>query len=146
MSWQDNRRRKRVWYRHYRQLAEELSGLMQRSAMTGQPIAAEAILKMFYDLYERRRLHRRNSSAKSAYESLLLACTDTDVKRWLLRVEDYPGARDRPTGMGDLFKKTPEPATVPGAYVLGKVEKVEMVTFGNISFGVDKPSSGPLGL
>lgn len=74
MSWQDNRRRKRTWYRHYRGLCDTLA-----SKINAGSVSAVDILLMFYDLYENRRLHRRNKTAASALESLKLAIKDTGL-------------------------------------------------------------------
>lgn len=79
MSWKDNRRRNRSWYRHYRQLADELQDLVIRSSREEKPIAPEAILKMFFDLFERRRLHKRRRCADSAWASIELAVKDTKL-------------------------------------------------------------------
>lgn len=81
MSWRENRQRKRVWYAHYRQLVNELSELIQASKEQRTDIAAEAILKMFFDLYERRRLHRRRRAASSAWASLELAVRDAGLDK-----------------------------------------------------------------
>lgn len=89
MSWRENRQRKRVWYQHYLELAKELEELMDAAQKDDRGIATEAILKMFFDLYERRRLHRRKRAALSAWASLELAIKDLGLDKAELR----PGMR-----------------------------------------------------
>lgn len=87
VTWVENRRRKRTWYKHYRRLCDELIVIVKESNANSTPIQAERIMMMFFRLYEDMRLHRRASTAKSAAESLALAINDTDLNGWLLRPE-----------------------------------------------------------
>ena len=77
MSWKENRRRKRVWYRHYRELCNELASLA--AGANGPTIPASRIIEMFFNLYERRRLHGKRRVADSAAESLKLALADSNL-------------------------------------------------------------------
>lgn len=102
MSWRENRQRKRVWYRHYRELANELKALMDAAIEQDRGIATEAILKMFFNLYERRRLHKRKRAAASAWASLELAIRDTGLSAAELR----PGGR-RSRAVGEFGATSP---------------------------------------
>jgi hypothetical protein len=104
MSWQENRQRKRIWYQHYRQLANELKELVEASKSSRTDIAAEAILKMFFDLYERRRLHKRRRAAQSAFTSLELAVRDTGLDKIGLMPAFSSGKR--PSAIGEFGART----------------------------------------
>jgi len=94
MTWQDSRRRKRVWYRHYKRLCDELMALQQAALKSGQPVAAEAFIKIMFDLYEQRRLHRRKRVAYSAWESFELAAKDAGLLRSVWRPA-YTGSENQ---------------------------------------------------
>lgn len=108
MGWKDNRRRKRTWYRHYRQLCDELVRLVSESRRTGSPIAGEAIIQMFFALFERRRMHKRRRIAMSAQESLKLAAEDSGLTRLGLTTKWYDpaetGPNKRPPSAGEFMK------------------------------------------
>jgi hypothetical protein len=112
MGWKENRRRKRTWYRHYKQIADEVVGLVRRG---GEPqVAAEAIVCLFYELYERRRLHGKRRVAVSAFESMLLACRDAGLGDMTLQARTY-AAGTRPTSRGalDIRARTKTPTSEP---------------------------------
>lgn len=75
MSWKDNRRRKRVWYEHYRRVCERLLKMFAGN----QEVAAEALAYEFFRLYEAYHLHGRRRIARSAEESLMLAIRDVGL-------------------------------------------------------------------
>lgn len=81
MSWKENRRRKRIWYSHYRRLCDELA---EKVIDQAKPLRAQDIILMFYDTYERYRLHKRRKTANSALDSLRLAVADTGLDRIVL--------------------------------------------------------------
>lgn len=74
MSWQDNRRRKRRWYKKFDALAKGLLIRLQNP----QANAAD-IMTMFFDIAAAHRLFRYNWIKNSAYESLLLAIKDNGL-------------------------------------------------------------------
>lgn len=109
MSWQDNRRRKRTWYKHYRRLCDQLVALTtaaeesrERAPGNAAPVAAEAIIKMFFDLYEERRMHKRRRVANSAFESLFLAAKDSGLTSIALTPVRYADNFGRPPAIGEF--------------------------------------------
>lgn len=107
MTWKDNRRRKRTWYKHYKSLCEELIAIMKpvqgRVGGGDRALAAEGILQMFFELYERRQLHGRKRVAKSAYESIRLAVQDSGLDRWDLVPREYTDRSGRPPSYRALY-------------------------------------------
>ena len=104
MGWKDNRRRKRTWYRHYKDLADALRGLLAEG-----PVAAEGIIGIMFDMYERRRMHGKRFIANSAYDSLRLACADAGLTQ--LGVQSGTGLR-RPGMPGELQAPAPVRTTL----------------------------------
>jgi len=101
MSWKDNRRRKRVWYRHYKELCEKLLALVNAGEPGSNVIAGEAIIKMFFELYESRRMHKRRRVAESAWESFELAARDSGLDKITLQPRVYTNTA-RPPARGEF--------------------------------------------
>jgi hypothetical protein len=133
MSWQNNRRRKRTWYRHYRKLCDQLVGLTGASR-DGTPVAAEAIIKMFFDLYEERRMHKRRRVANSAWESFELAAKDSGLTRMVLTPGVYAAGVKRPPAIGEFGAQT-RTSTAP-------VDDITMTGITWVEDGVPKPGGG----
>jgi len=98
MSWKDNRRRKRVWYGYYYDVCRDVRLLIQQAQSSGVPIAAEALVKIVYDMNERRRLHKKRRVATSALESLVLAVKDSGIEKVLLMPKLWPDGRSNVVG------------------------------------------------
>lgn len=131
MGWKENRRRKRTWYQHYRNLASALRALMNETR-AGQAIAPEAILKIMFDAYERRRLHGKRFIADSAYDSMLLACRDEGLSdRALAPLRWARGERPPEATAGLPLPRTPPPTSA------GPVDLVNV----NRALGID-PAAG----
>jgi hypothetical protein len=114
MSWRENRRRKRTWYKHYRRLCDQLVATTN-AAGAGSPVAAEAIIKMFFDLYEERKLHKRRRVANSAFESLELAAKDSGLTSIALTPTRYSENMGRPPAIGE-FGAASRTSTAPPEY------------------------------
>ena len=97
MGWKENRRRKRTWYLHYRWLADQVKGMIERGEF-----APEAMVEIMYRLYESRRLHGKRFIAESAYESMRLACEDAGLGRYSLVPQRYSSGRP-PGAPGELY-------------------------------------------
>lgn len=110
MGWKENRRRNRTWYKHYKGIADDIARLCKGP----QPIAAEALVGLFFALYERRRLHGKRRVAESAFESLKLACSDAALGDASLQARTWP-AGTRPTSQlsFDLGVRTSQPTSKP---------------------------------
>jgi hypothetical protein len=125
MSWKENRRRSRTWYKHYRRVAKAVSNLLVGSG--GRDIAAEAIVNLFFELYESRKLHGKKFIAESAYDSMLLACRDAGLDKLTLTRTVY---LQRPPGRyGELeprVRTKPDKETFAGVD-LGAAEDVSVV-------------------
>jgi hypothetical protein len=82
MSWQNNRRRRRTWYRHYKAICDVI--MAEISTSHSSSFDATRVALMFFDLYERMRLHKNQKTANSARLSLELAIQDTGLHTWAL--------------------------------------------------------------
>lgn len=102
MSWKDNRRRKRVWYQHYKSLCDQLLAMINSKEPGSNVIAGEAIIKMFFDLYESRRMHKRRRVAESAWESFELAARDSGLDKVSLQPRVYGTNSPRPPARGEF--------------------------------------------
>jgi hypothetical protein len=110
MGWKENRRRKRTWYRHYKGIADDIARLCKGP----QPIAAEALVGLFFELYERRRLHGKRRVAESAFESMRLACLDAGLGDASLQARTWPaGTRPKTNTFFDLGARTKTPTSEP---------------------------------
>ena len=121
MSWQDNRRRKRTWYKHYRRLCDQLVAMVNASEAVPPgtprtPVAGEAIIKMFFDLYEERKMHKRRRVANSAFESLELAAKDSGLTSIALTPARYTDNFGRPPAIGE-FGTEKTLRTAPPEYI-----------------------------
>lgn len=87
MSWKDNRRRKRTWYRHYHGICHDLREAL---SMNGGRLTAEQLVEQLcFRLYERMRLHKKARIAESARASLSLAISDLGMSELLLSSSMY---------------------------------------------------------
>jgi hypothetical protein len=124
MSWKENRRRSRTWYKHYRRVAKAVSNLLVGSG--GRDIAAEAIVNLFFELYESRKLHGKKFIAESAYDSMLLACRDAGLDKLTLTRTVY---LQRPPGRyGELeprVRTKPDKETFAAADYAAAVKDVQ---------------------
>jgi hypothetical protein len=132
MSWKDNRRRKRTWYRHYKWLCDRVKELIGPYGR-GESIAAEAFVRIMFELYESRRMHRRRRIATSAFESLKLACEDTGLTKIGLVPQQWV-AQPRPQSKGEFEKPTPQVPSVPSPNIdppvyYDKPEKKDALAF-----------------
>jgi len=108
MSWQDNRRRKRTWYKHYRRIADEMVSLMSGP----EPMAAEALVIEFFKVYEKYRMHGKRRIADSAWESIALAIKDTGLSDVSLhKIQHRTGSRMPCKGQLNVVVSTPTPIT-----------------------------------
>ena len=152
MGWRENRRRKRTWYRHYKTLCDRLVTLIQNSQQTGAPLAAEAIIKMFFDLYENRKLHKRKRIADSALDSMVLAAEDSGLTRIGLTAAVWPPEYgNRPTSVGEFRGKSPVTGKKlagfkkePGYFVSEPVPFKLPDQTGSFSIGATQPETLPL--
>ena len=96
MGWKENRRRKRTWYKHYRELANQVADLIAKD----EYIAPEAFVMLMFQMYERYRLHGKRRIAQSAYESMYLACRDAGLTGYALQRRAYD---KRPDGIPGLM-------------------------------------------
>jgi hypothetical protein len=83
MSWQDNRRRKRAWYRHYKELCDRFAAVL-REAAGREELPAERLVEVMFDFYESRKMHRKRRIAASALESMKLAAKDSGLSDCLI--------------------------------------------------------------
>jgi hypothetical protein len=110
MSWQDNRRRRRIWYAHYKYLADRVLALMSPPPHPdgARLVAAEALVRLLWDVYEQHRLHRNQRIASSAFDSMVLACQDAGLDRISIDPSLYPDAAGvgRPPCRGEFIERS----------------------------------------
>jgi hypothetical protein len=83
MSWQNNRRRKRVWYQRFDSLAEEL-----KTALSAPDVTAADIMVIFYSFSNKMRLFRYNWMMDSAAESMALVISDKSLRAIKIKKEE----------------------------------------------------------
>jgi hypothetical protein len=134
MSWQDNRRRKRTWYKHYRRIAEQMVNLMSGP----EPMAAEALVIEFFKVYETYRMHGKRRIANSAWESIALAVKDTGLMDVSLhKMQHQTGSRMTCKGQLNVVPATPAaPTSNSGALTIedvleAAVRKLKANGYGN---------------
>lgn len=101
MSWQDNRRRERRWYKRYKEVCDEVKSI-SNTAGPSSPVRASAFVDMVYRMLERSRSHKNKRIAISAYKSMELAIRDTGLYGIRIVAREETGPMPG-TAVGDSF-------------------------------------------
>jgi hypothetical protein len=103
MSWKENRRRERVWYKYFRSIVDQFKRLLD----SGAPVPAEAVLGILHAANSEMRVYRNGRIADSALLSLVQAAEDSGLSAMNLSAKEKSTSM-KPELTDDALKRAVE--------------------------------------